>query len=182
MASFSRSSTKMAFCGVMTALSVVLMALGGLIPLATYVTPLMGGALLLPVFLEFGQKSAWTMWMATSIIALVIGADKEAAFFYLFLGYYPLIKPHFDRIERKSLRILTKLGYFALASGAMYGFLIFILRLDAIAAEFRGETYLINGLFFLLLTFCMLVYDRLLLRLLILYARVLRPKLKFLRR
>ena len=40
-----RQSSKIAFCGMMVALSVALMLTGGLIPIATYCAPLMCGVL-----------------------------------------------------------------------------------------------------------------------------------------
>lgn len=79
-----KESGKIAFCGLMVALSVVLMLSGGLIPIATYCAPMAGGLLLLPILLEYGKKPAWTAYAATSLITLLLGADKEAAFFYLF--------------------------------------------------------------------------------------------------
>ena len=182
MPAYTRRSTRIAFCGVLSALSVVFMIVSGLIPLATYISPMIAGVLLLPVFLEFGAKSAWTMWLATALVTLIIGSDKEAAFFYVFLGYYPLVKPRLDRISAPILRAGAKILFFLLAGSAMYGFLIYILKLDAVLAEFEEATFILNAAFFMLLTFCMMVYDKLLLRLLVIYARVLRPKFKFLRR
>ncbi|MFR8976356.1 MAG: hypothetical protein ACLVJB_00345 [Christensenellales bacterium] len=43
-----KQSGKIAFCGMMVALSVALMLTGGLIPIATYCAPMMG--VLLPIF------------------------------------------------------------------------------------------------------------------------------------
>ena len=45
-------STKIAFCGLLVALCVVLMLSGGLIPIATYCAPMAAGILLLPVLLD----------------------------------------------------------------------------------------------------------------------------------
>ena len=87
-----RQSSKIAFCGLMVALSVALMLTGGLIPIATYCAPMASAILLRPILLEFGKKAAWTAYAAVSLITLMLGIDKEAAFFYLFLGYYPILK------------------------------------------------------------------------------------------
>ena len=177
-----RRSGMIAFCGVMAALSVVLMLLGGIIPLATYISPLLGGALLLPVMLEYGRRPAWVMWLAVSLLTLLLGADREAAFFYLFVGYYPLLKPTLDKIPLKPLRLLAKLGFFALAVGAMYGVLCLVLRLDAVLAEFAESAVWVNVLFFLMMLLCLLLYDFLLKVWAVIYTRRLRPRLKFLTR
>ena len=44
-----QSSARIAFCGMMSALSIVFMLSGGLIPIATYCSPMISGVLLLPV-------------------------------------------------------------------------------------------------------------------------------------
>ena len=107
-----KQSGKVAFCGMMVALSVALMLTGGLVPIATYCAPMLGGILLLPIMLEYGRKTAWTAYIATSLIVLTLGVDKEAAFFYLFLGYYPIIKWNIEKIGKKPLRLALKLVVF----------------------------------------------------------------------
>jgi len=175
-----RQSSKIAFCGMMVALSIALMLTGGLIPIATYCAPLMSGVLLLPIFLEYGKKTALTAYIATSLIVLILGVDKEAAFFYIFLGYYPVIKWNLDKLKSKPLRICIKLIIFNVAVFAMYAVLGWILHLDAIVAEFTemGIWMLIG--FVVLLDICLLMYDKLLVALTIVYAKKLRPKLRFL--
>jgi hypothetical protein len=94
-----RQSAMVAFCGMTVALSVVLLLLGGVIPVATYAVPMFTGLLLLPVLLEFGYKAAWTTFFAAALLSLFLDFDKEAAFFYLFVGYYPIIKWRLDRLQ-----------------------------------------------------------------------------------
>ena len=40
---------------------------------------------------------------ATALCVLLVGVDKEAAFFYGFIGYYPILKPIFDQKKGKWL-------------------------------------------------------------------------------
>ena len=47
-------STKVAFSGVMAALSLVLLFLGGVVPVATIALPATAGCLLIPVVVEVG--------------------------------------------------------------------------------------------------------------------------------
>lgn len=179
MGRLSLLSRRIAFCGMMTALGVVLMAFGGLIPVATYITPLMASVLLLSVMIEFGAKAAWTVWLATALVMLVIGADKEAAFLYLFIGYYPILKPRLDKIGPRFLRSVVKTFLFGAVLGAMYALLCFVFKLDAVLAEFRETTFILNALFFAVFVLTCLLYDRLLLRILPLYLFRLRPKFRF---
>lgn len=176
-----QQSSKMAFCGLMVALSVVLMLTSGLIPVMTYCAPMLSGILLLPILAEYGKKTAWTAFAATAIIALILGTDKEAAFFFIFFGYYPILKWEIDRIRKKPLRLGAKLLVFNASFLLMYAFLGFILRMDAVIAEFSGMGSFALLAFALMFNACMSLYDRLMLPLLILYAKKLRPRLKFIR-
>lgn len=177
-----QQSRKIAFCGLMVALSVTLMLCGGLIPIATYCVPMACGALLLPVMIEYGKRSAWSTYAAVSLLSVLLGIDKEAAFFYMFLGYYPILKWSIDRIKRKPLRLLAKLLIFNGSVLLMYAVLGFILNMDALVAEFSQMGMILLVLFILMLNVCLLLYDRLLLPLLYLYVHKLQPKLRFIHR
>jgi len=176
-----QASKKMAFCGLITALSVTVMLTGGLIPIATYCAPMIAGVFLLPVLMEFGQKTAWTTYGATALICVLLGIDKEAAFFYMFLGYYPVLKWNLDRIKKRPLRLMTKLFLFSAAIALMYLVLGFLLNMSAIMAEFANMGVWLTILFLVMFDACMLLYDRLLLPFAILYVQRLKPRIKFLR-
>ena len=89
----SKYAHKLALGSVMAALGTVIMLTGGLIPVFTYCSPLIAALLLVPVCDVCGVSYGWIVWFVTSVLSMLIGADKEAAFFYIFLGYYPIIKP-----------------------------------------------------------------------------------------
>ena len=175
-----KESRKIAFCGLMVALSAALMLTGGLIPIATYCAPMAAGLLLLPIMLEYGKKSAWTAYAAVSLITLLLGTDKEAAFFYVFLGYYPLLKWEIEQIKNKRLRLICKLLVFNLSVVAMYCILGFLLNMQAIVQEFTQMGTVLLLIFLLLLNACLLLYDRLLIPMIYLYANKIKPRLRFL--
>ena len=167
-----KQSGKIAFCGMMVALSVALMLTGGLIPIATYCAPMISGVLLLPILLEYGKK--------TALIVLILGIDKEAAFFYIFLGYYPIIKWSIDKLHQKPMRVILKLLLFNGAVVAMYAVLGFVLHMDAVVEEFTEMGMWMLAAFIILLDICLFMYDRLLVPMTVLYANKLRPRLRFL--
>lgn len=176
-----QKTMRIAFCGMMTALSVVLMLLGGLVPVMLYISPLVAGLLLLAVMLEYGRKAAWLTWLATALCVLMIGVDKEAAFFYVFVGYYPILKWQLERrIQNKWLRLLAKTLLFTLATGLMYLLLALLFPALMLVEEFGGLWMTI--LFVLLLNACLLMYDRALGPIAVLYDKKWRPKLSFLRK
>jgi len=143
----------------MAALSVAILLLCGVIPVLTYIAPLVASIFLIPADAELGKKWGWMTWAVVSILSLILSADKEAAFFYVFVGYYPLIKRYLDRIKTKVLRILAKLGVFVAAIGTMYLLLIFVLALPSVIADFEGVSLILNILLIALMVFIMLCFD-----------------------
>lgn len=130
-----RNSAKhMALGGVMAALAVVIMCLGGLVPFATFVCPMMCVILLMVVLKLTGVRVAWAWYVAVSILSVLMGPDKEAAAVFVFLGYYPIVKPWLDK---RKLAFLCKLALFNGAIFAMYSVLIYVLGLADVAAEFE---------------------------------------------
>lgn len=159
------SAKQMALGGIMAALAVTIMSLGGLIPVATYVCPMLCAILLLVVYLSCGGRIAWAWYGAVAILSLLMGPDKEAAAVFVFLGYYPILKPWLDK---RKLSLVWKLLLFNSAVLTMYWLLLNLLGMAQLAAEF-SELGLVLGIVLLLmgnLTFFLLdiVLGRLLYR------------------
>ncbi len=177
-----RQSLMAAFCGMAAGLSVVIMLLGGVIPIATYAVPMLCGLLLLPILLEFGKTAAWATFFAVAALTLLLGFDKEAAFFYLFIGYYPIVKWPMDKIKPQWLRIGCKLALFTGAMAVMYALLALLFPMGAYLEEFQEMGVIMTVGFFAVYDLSMLLFDRLLMGAVMLYANRIRPKLSFLRK
>ena len=126
-------SKNMAMGGVFAALAVVIMNLGGLIPVATYTTPVLCMVLLKVVLLYCGRRIAWGWYGAVSLLSMLMSPDKEAAAVFLCLGYYPILKPW---IERRRGKWICKLLVFNVPMVALYSILIRVLGV----AEVTGES------------------------------------------
>ncbi len=124
----------MALGGVMAALAVVVMSLGGLIPVATFVCPMVCMLLLVAVISRCGNRVAWAWYGTVAILSLLLGPDKEAAAVFVFLGYYPILKPKMDALP---LKWLWKLLYFNAAILLMYWLLLNLFGMAEILAEFE---------------------------------------------
>lgn len=122
-----------AFGGMMAALAVVIMCLGGLIPVATFTVPLVCMLILAYVLKFCGKRIGWAWYGAVSILGLLLGPDKEAAAIFLFLGYYPILKPGLDRMR---LGIVLKALIFNCMILLMYGVLIYLMGMQYIAQEY----------------------------------------------
>ena len=128
----------MALGGVMAALAVVVMCPGGLIPVATFVCPMVCMLILRTVQTVCGYRIGWAWYGAVAILSLLLGPDKEAAAVFAFLGYYPLVK---SRLDGKKFGLVFKLLLFNAAIGLMYGALIFLFGMAELASEYREMGY-----------------------------------------
>ena len=173
-----KRSWAVAFCALMAALGAVIMTAGGLIPIATYCSPMIAGVLLIPVMSELNNRWAWMTWAVTSALALLLSVDREAAFLYLFLGYYPILRPYLDAVRSAPLRFLLKLLFFSLTLGAMYALLLWVFQLASLLADFSDFTLWMNIGFFVGLVAVMMIYDTALARLHLYWLIRLRPRLK----
>lgn len=97
------NAASIALGGVFAALAVVIMSLGGLIPAATFVCPMLCMLLLSLILKRFGSRIAWAWYGAVVILGVLLGPDKEAAAVFVFLGYYPILKPKMDTLPCKWL-------------------------------------------------------------------------------
>ena len=103
-------SWAMAYCGMAAALSVALMLLGAVFPIAMFIAPAVASFLIATVCVECGKTMALTAYGAVSLLSLLFVPDKEVALTFVFLlGYYPLAKPYFERIRPALLRAVCKL-------------------------------------------------------------------------
>ncbi len=128
------SAKQIALCGVLAALAVVIMCLGGILLLATFITPILCCILLKTVLTVCGKRLAWAWYGAVSVLCLLLSPDKEAAALFLFLGYYPIVKP---RLDRSRLSWLWKALLFNGSVLVMYSLLIYLFGMAALEAEFR---------------------------------------------
>ena len=128
------SAKNIAMGGVFAALAVVIMCLGTIIPVATFVCPMACMILLTVVCRLTGTRIAWAWYGAVSLLSLLLGPDKEAAAVFLFLGYYPIVKPW---IDRRRLPVLWKFAVFNASIFLMYGALIYLFGLNAILEDFE---------------------------------------------
>ncbi len=141
MSSFRQQSRRMALCGVLAALALVFLSMGGMLPFATFCCPILAMLCMIGVMEEYGTRTTLLFYAAVSILALLIAPDKEVSLLYVFLGWYPALRPHLDRTVRAPLlRLLLKLALGTAAVAAMYALAIFVLGMEDIARDYAGES------------------------------------------
>ena len=152
-------SKTMALCGVTAALAVVIMCMGGLIPVATYVCPMFGALLLRMILPVVGTRMAWVWYAVVSVLSALLGPDKEAAAVFVFLGYYPIIQP---KLSRRKLSWLWKELYFNASVLIMYAVLMHLLGMEKIAEEFSELGTFMSAILLVLGNVTFWLLDRLL--------------------
>ena len=133
--------------GVLAALAVVVMSLGTIIPVATYICPMVCMLLAQVVRQTCGSRYGWAWYGAVAILSLLLAADKEAAAVFAALGYYPLVK---SRLEKTKWPWLWKGLLFNAVILALYWLLIHLLGMDALAEEFAEAGAVMTAVMLLL--------------------------------
>ncbi len=171
-------SWSMAYCGMAAALCIALMLLGTIIPIAMFIAPAVAGFLIATVCVECGLTMAWTAYAAVSLLGLLFVPDKEIALiFTVLLGYYPLVKPGFDRIRPALLQLGCKLLLCNGAVLAMYGLLLILVPAGSVAQELRTTALAMSLVTLAMGNVAFVLYDRALHNMLLLYKIAWQPKL-----
>lgn len=107
-----KQSNVMAVCGMMAAVSIVIMLLGAVIGIGAYAAPMFAGMILIPIGRKYGAKYHTMLWIIVSILSFIMVPNVEQNLLYLALfGLYPILYPSIQRLP-KIPRILIKLLYF----------------------------------------------------------------------
>lgn len=166
-----------ALCGVLGALTLVLLALGSVLPMATYAAPMLAAAVLIPLVQDSPPRFAWLTWAAASVLAAILLPDRElTAVYALVLGPYPMLKARLDRLPG-GLRPLAKLAVFNAAVLVCYGLLLAVFPVPGLWQEFAA-----GGLVLTLATLAVgnvafVAFDGVLAVLTVVYRRKFRPHL-----
>lgn len=128
------AAKEIALGGVMAAVAIVIMCLGGMIPLATFVCPMVCCLMVKLMDNLCGKRIAWAWYGAVALLSVLMGPDKEGAAVFVFLGYYPIVKPAMDKWP---LSWVWKLVYFNVVILVMYMMLIHLLGLAAVVEDYE---------------------------------------------
>lgn len=148
-----KQSKRIAFCGMMTALGVVLLLVGNLVGIGTYAAPMLTGLLTLPAGKEWGAKYQVLLWLAIGLLALILLSDVEESLMFLgFFGWYPIARPKLEQLPRM-LGWVIKFLAFNLPVIALEALVILILAPEALEPAFLLVLWVVGNVIFL-------VYDR----------------------
>lgn len=152
-------AANIALGGILAALAVIIMSMGTLIPIATYVCPMLCCLMLQLVLKICGGRIAWAWYGAVSLLSLLMAPDKEAAAVFLALGYYPIVKP---RLDRRKGKWLWKGLFFNAVVLILYWLLMHIFGFDQLTAEFADMGMILTAVTLLLGNVTFFLLDKLL--------------------
>jgi hypothetical protein len=147
-----KSSFSIAYCGIMSALSLVVMFIA-IIPSLAYIMPAIAGLLIWTVRSQCSWKWAVLTYVGTAILSLFLVPEKEAmTFFILIFGYYPLIRELIQKVRFVPVQLILKLIVFNITAVTAFTIVVnlFIdieLVLDGLerAGEYAVYVYWVGG-------------------------------------
>ncbi len=148
-----RASKVIASCGMMAALSVVLMLLGAALGLGLYISPMLAGLCLIPIGRKFGAKYQWMLWAVVSFLCFLLVPEVEQNLMYLTLfGLYPILYPLFYRLPRR-LVWPCKLLYFNLVAVGVEALVMLVLVPEPIPPVMAVIMIILGNAIFLMYDF-----------------------------
>lgn len=130
-------SQKVALCGVVAALCVLILFMTGMFPFSTYALPALAGLLMVTVAEETGASWGFTLYVAVSILSAILTPDKEAMLmFVMFFGHYPITKNLIEKARPKLLSAVLKFLCFNACIVLAYLIIIYLFRMPDVLTEF----------------------------------------------
>ena len=135
------SVKKIAYASMFVAISVVFCIVAGVFSTMSLAITALSGLIASIALLLCGFKYSMLVYIATSLLALLLVPNKEAAVYYILLfGHYPMTKLLIERIGKKVLAWFVKI----LFANALYMVEIFV------AAYFLGIYEVVGTMLFLM--------------------------------
>lgn len=168
----SGKATQVAFGGMLAAVSLLLMLLTRAVPFSEMALPGIAGVLLIFAVMEMGAGWALVIYVAVSLLSLLVAFENGAALYYiLFFGLYPIVKNYVERIPLRPAQWAVKLAVCNACAAAVYFATVKLFGAPGLVARYGAVLVLIavNVVFF--------VYDYALSRLIVLYVYKIRKML-----
>lgn len=169
-----KQSKKIALCGMLTALSVVIM-LAAYFPYMTYALPAVAGAVFCVVMIEVDHIWAWGCYVTAALLSVLLCEKESAAMFLCFFGFYPILKSYLEKLRSRVVEYILKFLIFNACVCTAY---FIIIKLFGIPMEGMGDFGKYTPLLLLALgNVVFFIYDVAVTRLVSGYIKDLHPKI-----
>ncbi|MBR2024508.1 MAG: hypothetical protein IKA02_01725 [Clostridia bacterium] len=163
-----KKTKQITFCGLMSAVSIVILLLGGITKILDITTVVICAMIIYVVFAEL-KYGALFVYFATALLTFALLPNKDVGIEYLIFAIYPIVKPLFEKTG-KILSVIIKIVFMILMSATLTLLFRYIF--------YPGELWYIDAAFFVGLTVCYYLFDISLTRFNKYYYFILRQKLK----
>ena len=165
-----KKTSELTLSAILTALGVILLLLGRLVPALDIVAILF--ASLPTVFAMLELRRAWPplIYLATSALSMMLFFSFVTLEYVLFGGIYPILKYYFEKLPRR-LALLPKLLSFNLLAIGVLALGRFLFGTELVASR----SLLIP--LWLLANLTFLIYDYLMTQLILRYLTLIRPRI-----
>ena len=107
------SSKKIAFTGILVALTVITLFLATILPTNRVSLYALSSFFISIVIMEYGVRTGWMFYTASSLLAFFIVQNKLRLVPYvIFFGVYGIIKYYIEKINNLFIELLLKILYF----------------------------------------------------------------------
>lgn len=127
-----KTSVKVAFCGIITALVCAVMAASH-IPNITLTVPAVAGVFMIAAVAQLGVSAALSCFAVSSALSFFIGNKTSWFLFLVLFGYYPILKPVLEKIKNPIIKWALKVCVFNTAAVICY-----FTQILAIGVKFTG--------------------------------------------
>ena len=110
-----KQTKKITVSSMCIALGVLFMTLGAYVEVLDLTAAAISSCLMAFVFIEIGQKYAFSVWLGTSLLGFVLLPGLTPVTYFLVFGIYPILKAYIERLK-KPLWIPVKLVAFTSSS------------------------------------------------------------------
>ncbi len=166
-----KNTKRIAMSGVAAALMCAIMYVATVTEILSVTGVVFAAFVVIFIYIEYGTKTALTVYAAVSVVSLLILPDKYSALlFAVFAGYYPVLKAKLEGL-RKPLAWLFKIVIFNIVIVILYVLGKYVLALEFDVPAVEITVMLLGNAVFVLA-------DMLASKLIILYLLKYRPTLK----
>lgn len=173
---FLKSVKKVALGGIVVGLSMIIMLLTAVFPMAEFALPTIAGALMIVLVVEMGMRPSIVAYLAVAILSFFITPIKDSAVFYtVLLGWYPIIKSKLESIKNPITEWVLKMLIFNVATLAGVMASVYIFGINEYAEMLSLAIYLVVAVF-IFVNVVFVVYDIALTRCATVYIKWFKPK------
>ncbi len=153
-----KNTIKITVCGVISALTVVLM-LGTNIPIMLYTVPALTGIMFLIPAVELNFKWSFLCFAITGILSFILPTEREALIMFIgFLGYYPTVKLLIERLKSRLLGSIIKFFTFNISVSACFWITFSLLGINIFQNE-RVPLGIMAAMVYIIGNIAFIIYD-----------------------